>query len=648
MPLIQRHLSFSALSPSIVAPSPRWCAAMLVLAVSMPAVLGQDRSADRQAQIDALDAHVARLEPPATPEELVEFSRLLSEPEDQINWLIAQVTRLAESRRADAVKLRDLTDQRIDAWTARGVASVAALKEALAAACPAELPIAEVLDPEELKARLVDRLNVAELTDADKFRLLARGVPSSKLGVRGTGRAGTWDVPRVVLQRLASGSEHRLPAMWELLDQDRSLREAATATANQTDLPPHVAETFDIARALLDRAMGITDGQTTSDTWKTLADTLSANSADAALWEWAAAARLLQAATTPTAEARTAVFAQAREHLAPASTVAATVPNDTRSLASALGAWLARADEPTSPPAASGLLPLQLAAPAANQTRAAAEAELARLWPQAQAGDERALNNAFAQMQYAKLREIGLPDGTPLTIADVQKQLCEPHHGAAVPGVHLFLETVVTASGDYYGLAVRAAIGSFSSQDSWEVKVVGPVRSRSELFAAALPEKERLSKGQFVVAPDGPGRVGKELEDTTSQLVAFIEPSDSAFGDEANWLVYVPSAAAMAGDSPWTLETALRLWYRTLRAQSSAGAATMLGRLPQTGEPGHWRLDSPLPDKLLFMTLAVGSEYPTSLRYTPDGKQFRHRVMIGLKAGEVPPNVILLGARLTP
>ena len=127
------------------APAPRslaLTALVLVLASLAPA---QDTSLLRpsparratyidQEQVAALSTYVTTvLGSAAQPDDLLQLSRLLSEPRDQILWLIEQVRWLGRqaggSRQAQA--LAERTEQRIALWTSRGVRGLEPLAELL-------------------------------------------------------------------------------------------------------------------------------------------------------------------------------------------------------------------------------------------------------------------------------------------------------------------------------------------------------------------------------------------------------------------------------------------------------------------------------------------------------------------------------------
>ena len=87
-----------------------------------------------QNQVAALNSYVTTvLGSAAQPDNLLQLSRLLSEPRDQILWLIEQVRRLGQqaggSRQAQA--LAEATEQRIALWKSRGVRGLEPLAELL-------------------------------------------------------------------------------------------------------------------------------------------------------------------------------------------------------------------------------------------------------------------------------------------------------------------------------------------------------------------------------------------------------------------------------------------------------------------------------------------------------------------------------------
>ncbi|MFH1747341.1 MAG: hypothetical protein ABIG44_09895 [Planctomycetota bacterium] len=559
-------------------------------------------------QVKELDDYLEkfRTADPPSPLELKEFSRLLGEPFDQIVWLIARMRNLPEGQ---AEVLRGLIEQRLEKWIGLRVAEMDTLRSFLQPVVEV-VPIAQVIDHQELVRRLPGETELTSLEAPDQFKLLARGVPAEALGV---GRREPWDQPRRVLMELGQGSSGSLPPMWELLELDRELREKRVATLQN---PPdtNTRATFDIAAALLGRAMGL-DGATrgvpnedNASYWQTMADQLEAE--DTALWQWAAAARILQAANSTTAGD---AIQKATEQLGKAQAVA-TLDLEQRQRANSLNSlesWIAKLNTSGGSTVIEGELPL---GPnfrrAATSARQGDEQQVESLWARAKT-DPDALDRAFQAMQRAKSSSVpGIPDDAiqPVTLNEMRSWFSIAPQD--YPDIHLFLEVLETSRGTY-AVMLRSSTGTTNPVDTWMTKALGPA-SLSEVLREAMGAGANFGDGRILYAPDGTGRTPAGLKEAEGALLEGVRHSwtQGKLRERPSWLVYLPSAAVFKARGAWTDDRALRLWAQQAAAATPADQGVIGFARLQTSDRGPALLPAPgegRPAKM--MMIRVGSTF---------------------------------------
>jgi hypothetical protein len=585
-----------------------------------------------QSQVAALNSYVTTvLGSAAQPDDLLQLSRLLSEPRDQILWLIEQVRWLGQqaggSRQAQA--LAETTEQRIALWDSRGVRGLEPLAELLERTRTEIQPaLPEIIHPPTLAAAL-DQIDPSKLSAADSFRLLARGVPASRLNVDTT-RPSAWDMPRVVVATLAERGDGSLPPFWKLLDLDRELRTARQRMdAGLPDAPARVADTFRIAEALLGRALGVDDvdrspsGDDLSDNWGILAAQLEEEN----LWEWAALTRLLQAAAIAGAQGRQQIAAAARDWCA--QTFLVVDPQALPALHKGNTAWLARLEGGELE--AAGVLPLSRNfRQRARQARVALEQQFLA----ARADHEQ----AFRLMQLAKAAELGLGEGdvAPVTIEELKQKLKKGDRpdGAPYPAVHLYLEFLEVAE-NCYGLALYSVTAGRDRADSFGVASLGPdAPERIVAEALSLVRSGGVwRQGKILIAPDGSTRTANWLETGEQAPNGAFEHLPQPPGDTRSWVVYVPTAGALNKDNGWTLERALRLWYQSGMQSGRPGIDFLRSGRGRTSTIKSFILQEERLNAKLY-AISVGGAYPSDLQrdYLTSGP-YRKLLMSAKKSG---------------
>jgi len=595
-----------------------------------------------QEQVDALNRYVtAALGAVPKPDDLLQLSRLLADPRDQVLWLSEWVGRLDErpGHRKQALVLAEKTSDRVDLWKDRGVEQLDPLLkrlERIKANIPS--PPWEITDPHELAASL-DQIEPTELLPTHRFQLLARGVPALSLDVAAT-RPPAWDVPRVVVAALAEHGDGSLPAIWKLLDLDRELRAARQRfDAGLPDAPPRTGDTFQIAEALLGRALGV-DGADRSPSGDDLPDnwgTLAAQLEEENLWEWAALARLLQAAaTTAEAQSRQRIASAAREQCQ--QTFLVVDPGALPALHTGNTAWLARLEggeleAPENLPLSRGF----------RQRAREARASLEQQFLAARNDDEQ----AFRLMQLAKAADTGLDttdaQARPLKIAELQDKLGKPKPRAPntyYPQIHIYLELLEIGEGDCYGLAVYSELATLNQGDSFAVKLIGAGTSEQVVKDALklVGRGKTWTQGKILIAPDGSMRTARWLE--TGEFACGVFEHISP-GDTGSWVVYVPTAAALNKNSGWTLERALRLWYRSgLQARQPGIDFLRSGRGRSSVIKSFIFREEQLNAKLY--AISVAGDYPSDLQkdYLTSGPY--RKLLMSAKKSATHTNVLAL------
>ena len=554
---------------------------------------------DNPPEVAALDAMLPTLVPPETgaaltTDELVQVSRLLSSPCDQLRWLLARAQALSEQR--DATELAKAAAARAQALaplklTGECAEVPAALQEILRR----QQSLISVTDPDGLIERLKSK-EAERLTDQPpwaKFVLLARGVTATKLLTRGE----TWDRPRIVMDGLDGlAGKIELPPTSQLLDAYTRLGEAyqswtAADAAQLGDAAQQqsVKATFQIAAALLDRALGLDDtdlkGHTrpvpyssSPEDWTRRAEALES----AALWRWATLAHILAASPVSGQAAAPQTVARAQQLW---SSFRKVSPTGWIAVDDSAGGWLPRLNAPdrlVQPK----MLPLARDFnAAAREQRAAHEREILRLVEAPTAGDEAGRNKAadelFAAIESAKAADLGAPI-KPLTLAELQTQL-----GDLQP-VYLFVELAELRGGDggtsrVCGVAVYRQYYLKPQQikkaeDRYLSRALPFKPSADEVIKDALANGPPPTEGgairkdaRIIIAPDGPPARGWFDFETKS----LLQPM-AGTGADPSWIVYVPSATALTSGS-WSLDATLRVWYRA--------AVRMGGEVPIVSSP---------------------------------------------------------------
>lgn len=549
---------------------------------------------DHPNEVQALEGLFPPLTPPAegvAPSsgelaELVERSRLLSSPCDQLRWLGHQIA-LLEAQPEAARALAELARQRAE--------SIASVLEAcrddwtgwLKPPPEPPKPVYAILDVDELRQRLEqvgkEGQTLYELSPFQKLALLSRGCDDRLVLPRGP--SPEWDVPRVVMDRLASGVE--LPAFGDLRSVQQRLFAAqenwspqAAAAFGEPAERELAAATFRVAAAFLDRGLHLDpqdyqglappvpyDDQ--PEAWSQLADALDA----AALWTWAAAARILAilpAAGKPTGPQALAAVSNTW------NPVRSLNPAVWRAVDDKASGWLARlggADRLLEP----GTLPLARAFRSDQRTsRSRYEDEvLALVSSTADPTDQKQAGTLLEAIQRAKAADLGLSLDRPVSLEKLIEQL-----GGETPWVYLFVEMIQVPDRQsgavrFHGVAVyrtqyrTRTRDDRDYQDRYVAKVVVGKSSPEELVREALARPNgppETHEARIIIAPDGPPSKGW-LEFERNALLPRMTG-----GFDPSWIVYLPSVAALASDR-WTLDATMRVWYRAaLRSEPAMPA----------------------------------------------------------------------------
>ncbi len=529
-----------------------------------------------RAQVAAADELVTQLGRAAEElDTLYQLSRLLSEPCDQVRWLSSQIELQmpfgsdAQTRSSAEELLARVTElEQAQASALGGCAEqVGTLKQLLTRIAEPPTPW-ELSDPAQLAERWreLGGLQNAELTDKltpeRRLTLFARGIPPNELDLDGRGV----DQPRRIVDALAASEQ--LPEVWQLLLFRQRLADAERDSAAWAELAFPVGDTFQIARGLLDRALGVDaqdQGSAASEpNWTSLAARLEAGD----YWAWAALARILEATTQPDP---TAATAGGRAQWAKVDHVGNTLGGSFwPAVDGGEQGWLARLERGEL--VAAGRLPLT------SEYRSAQRAARRRIEQQfLQARDNPA--EALRLIQLAKAADIGLSeDGfQPITLAELEGQLQATIRGETALKVFVLLEVLEVSGGagqpsQYYAFRLSAKEWRWTS-GGFDATVIGPVDTPAQLARAALDASVTMTDLRILIAPDGP------LDDEwfASERDHLLErTADRARG----WLCYLPTAAALNNEA-WTLNETLRLWCRT----ALSGSQDTIGCYPAGREP---------------------------------------------------------------
>lgn len=568
----------------------------------------------RPEEVASLDGLLTNLgdpqNPPAySPEDYVELSRLLATPCDQLEWLAAQARKLLTQppRRADAARLARAALTRGQTLTQRGLLERCAAIAALTELAGQSETLDSITDPDALRTRLEKATNLTELAPAAKFVLLARGAPARQFFGRNVSES--WDVPRQLVDRLAARPD--LPPFADLLDWQQRLSTAAEQwqTTAATAFPDsarqqHVAASFQIAAALLDRALGVEAGAARPEralaypgdpaAWTKLATDCAAD----AVRTWAALAHLLAACSggdpaTSAAAAQT-VWADVRK----------VSPTIWPALDDAAAGWLTRCVAAERQLVARQLPLARSYAGTGREARAALETRIRTL-----AGDSGASPDELLQaIQRAKAADLGVGDATA-TLDDLKREF-------EAQLVYLFVEICALGpaqSGQpsaYCGVALyrtryEEKMAGVEYRDEWATKILRPTDSVRAVLADAL------------AAPGPPLREGGQIRKDARILLALDGPPPADWFDyesstllqatewsvTPSWIVYLPSAAALKSNQ-WNLDTVLRGWYRAALQRGSAPPA--LSTPPQTLATGLGGAPLTRTDMLLYVVNFAG------------------------------------------
>ncbi len=557
---------------------------------------------DHPEEIAALDVVVQSLgqAPEAVvpaPEDLVELSRLLSSPCDQLRWLAAQAQGLAgqPAQRQAAQELAQAAGRRGEQLAGQGLLTDCAdLLAAFAGLAKREEPLEGETNPDALRARLEQIQGPLQLDPPGRFVLLSRGAPSGRV-VAGA-KPEDWDMPRIVVDGLAGGVE--LPALAKLLKLQMDLITAyqawgQTAAFGTPEQRQAVGVSFQIAAALLDRALGL-DAQDLAgvaqpipyqggaEAWSAAAAALDSGG----LWSWATLAHLL-AASPPAGKAATPEsIAAVRDPLDKLRKVNSD-PKVWPALADAENGWIARLGNPArlTP---GRMLPLaqDFRASDHDRRRAAEQQAVPKLGGGSAAAQ--AIDEVLRSIQLAKAADVGA-EVVPLGLDDLKRAL-----GGAQPWVYLFVEvlelreTAAAGGARYCGVAVyrtkyEKPLQNVAYDDRYEAKIIPLKPSLEEVVREALAapgpprEGDKIRKdARIIIAPDGPPAASWFAFERSE----LLEPTNWSSTD-ASWVVYLPSAAALSAPQ-WTLESTLQTWYR-------AGLRQGLGGQAKAWPPATWQ-----------------------------------------------------------
>lgn len=538
----------------------------------------------RPLELAELDAFLAALvheqgEAAREPANLIELSRLLAVPCDQLLWLGRQIAALKDQ--PDAARALAEQAQQRAATLADFVGGCAEQWPRWLAAPAAKRRLPDVLDPADLKARLEQVRTggepLGDLTDFEKFTLLSRGADDALLIDRRA--APAWDTPRQTITRLLQSP--RLPSFADLRSLERSLADAHTAwreqgaaalDAEQTAL---VAMTFQVAAALLDRALGLDSDDVAAaryampipyvaatPDWQQHAAALE----QAGLRGWAALAYMLAAGRRAGAPADADLAAAGRRLWADVRAV-----NDKAwpLLDTPPDGWFPRLESPDRL-VVTGAMPLAAAFHAADrQARRRHEEDILALIAGARdVNDEATADRLLQLIQRAKAADLGLDAAfKPLDLAGLQKALgCDQSNW-----VYLFVETLrlheagEPSDATYCGVALyrteyTSRMEGRPYSDRCRAKIVRWNTSLRGVVDEALRDGPPPLSGRrdtrILIASDGPPPA-----DWFPYEHGTLLPSSRWEFDPA-WVVYTPSAGAL-NSGPWTLEQTLRAWYRS-------------------------------------------------------------------------------------
>ena len=574
------------------------------------------RSVHFRSQYIAVNELASQLGPEAADvEKLYQLSRLLSDPCDQLKWLSEQLDRIEVSG-TEARQAAQRVFDRLNLMQSRDAALFADCSESLSLLIEVVSRMAtqakpwEIADPVQL-AETWSALTPAEknelapeLTPERRLLLNARGIPARELSL--TGR-DSWDVPRDIVDRLAASAE--LPAMTYLLRLHDKLERAAADAASWNAIQFPVRDEYLVARALLDRALGIdaADRQDNnrSPDWSAIA--ASFESAD--MWSWATLAGILQMAAGESASATTnpaAAWQKVSQVMDALNKPAwpAVQRGDNSWFSRMSNDSPADRDKP-------GFLPLSAEYRFARRAR---RQEFEQRFLQAR--NQNNLDDAFKNIQLAKAVDAGLDPATyqSVTLAELENLLADMRGSEHVGSKILALAEILaihnpsTGTYQYHGLLMNVAGWTYPGTQ-YDNKLVGPVSSPEQLFRDGFGENYKQNQElRLLIAFDGPFTDGWFRFESDLWKWATADPG---------WILYMPSLTAYAQkpSSPtknWNMDAALRRFFLSaLEAGNTLGvlasnADSNPKAAPRPIDPIH---ENPSPNQYAF---SIG-EFPRSL-----------------------------------
>ncbi len=529
-------------------------------------------------QVAALDVLVGGAA--LSDEDLIARSRLLGSPVDQIQWLMQR----AQERRAqgDEEAVRPFLSKiqgRIERWRSTGVDGLQPFDDRIRDWLREARPLAELLDPAQLRAALdrADASALRALSDTQRFALVSRGVPVTRLGGNARRAMGPWDQARLTL---AAAFADNSTFIRRLTEQQKMLADGTPQNVTQA------VPTFEITHALINLSLGA-DGTDIgkprwdqSSTWAGLAQQLE----DDGLWRWGAAARLLEALTASGNARTTAV--QRGEALLQRLRLVAPQPADVDTRLTNLFQQI-RGDVSEAFPG--------LARSAARTRRSEAESAFLQAWSSADPA------RVITAMQTLKASERNGRASGPVGLAALQQRL-RAETGYAV-GVTLYLE-LADVGGQYHGLALHSTTGTRGVDDSYAVALVGP---RSDL--AALTREATglvpgaIADGRFLVATDGRATRPAGLRAIESALLPMTREVQGAF------LQFLPSAAVLAQGSDWRFSTVSPILYRAFVADGGQFSVSLSRRNPKS-----YRWGLPIGNDCQVVAVVAADAPPSAVR----------------------------------
>ena len=505
-----------------------------------------------QNQVDALNKLLDNERGELPPERLVAISRLLSDPCDQVRWLIKKVnsTPDGEIRTNLLAAAISRKDRLKGIGVLGGCAADAAALDSLRGGAPRS--ISQMTEPKEVATALSDPgwENRAK-TPEDKFTLMSRGAPFRLLSQGASERnfrKTTWDAPRRALEGLVA--------------QRTFARVIGSSFGDAGDQLEPV--TVEIVNDFLRVAKG--ESPTRND-WAAEAQRLGG----AGLWSWSALAWLLDACGNAGNERSS--YAQAIGEW-----------NKLRDLRQRLGGaaaenpwanvdeWIATLENDSDWIIAG--TPMKPSSRAARVTaRARHEDDAVR----AVNGNDS--DQALQAMQRAKLAEIGRNDDvTRIALDELERQLRTNN------GIYLFVEILeLRGSSGFIGVAVYDREYGDARAGQLQHKVIRSQSDPAGVVRAALsggPPSGRTD-ARILIALDGPPD-DAWFQFEKNELLPLAASGKDRTAPVPAWVVYVRSATTLKPSAEtWSFDDILRAWYPKANDMNTV-AASLSGFGPST------------------------------------------------------------------